>query len=204
MSESQAPRTPARLWIGPPLPEVEKPGSAALCVARASSAISQTTAPIRRTACSRQCGAWPADGSREGSSAPSPRSEPNGKVIRELSSLALPRNSGPTGPVPSRRAGGKRSREGATLSRPAGGLQPVSGAVDGPSACQLLLDDDPAVLLRLHHAAPFEVFHHAADHFARRADDLGQVLARDLVADDLDLAVHLGHVEQGAGDAAVD
>ena len=65
MSESQAPRTPARLWIGPPLPEVEKPGSAALCVASASRAISQTTAPIRRAACSRQCGAWPAEASRD-------------------------------------------------------------------------------------------------------------------------------------------
>ena len=74
----------------------------------------------------------------------------------------------------------------------------------GDQAGQLFLDDDPAVLLGLHHAAPFEVLHHPADHLARRADDLGQVLARDLVADDLELAVHLGHVEQRAGDPAVD
>ena len=57
MSDSHAPSTPTRLWIGPPLPDVEKPGSAALCVASASSASNQTTAPTSSATCSRQGGA---------------------------------------------------------------------------------------------------------------------------------------------------
>ena len=47
---------PALFSTGPPLPEVEKPGSPALCVASAMTARSQATAPARRIACSRQPG----------------------------------------------------------------------------------------------------------------------------------------------------
>src|SRR3982750_662517 len=67
----------------------------------------------------------------------------------------------------------------------------------GSGGGELFLDDDPAVVLGVHHAAAFQVLHDAADHFARSANHFGEILTRNLVADDLQLAVDLRHVEQG-------
>ena len=53
-------------------------------------------------------------------------------------------------------------------------------------------------------AAHLQVLHHPADHLARSADHLGDVLLRQPLGDDF-LAIHgLGHVEQQARDAAID
>ena len=99
-------------------PRSRSPGSAALCVASASSAISQTTAPTRRAACSRQCGAG---GRRRSARAPNRRRRrevnPTEKSSANCRRSRRPQESGPTGPGPSRPAGGKRSREGAILLR---------------------------------------------------------------------------------------
>ena len=53
---------PALFCTDPPLPEVEKPGSAALCVASAMTTRSQATAPARRAIWSRQPGGLAASG----------------------------------------------------------------------------------------------------------------------------------------------
>ena len=77
---------------------------------------------------------------------------------------------------------------------------PFPDSLTAVSAGQLLLDDHRAVLLRMHHAALFQILHDAADHLARGADHLilAMILARDLVADELHAVLHLGHVEQRA------
>ena len=109
-------------------------------------------------------------------------------------------------------AGGRRLRAAVGAQRSEGkshaGIVAQQGGASRParlqSLLQALLDDHRAVFLGLDHAALFQVLHDAADHLARGADHLGHVLARHLVADDLH-AVHVfGHVEQGAGHAAVD
>src|SRR3569623_1741510 len=82
-----------------------------------------------------------------------------------------------------------------------GGLSPANSA----ESSEAILDQHRAVLACLDEATILEVLHHARHHLARGADHLGDVLARDALADRR-LAVLVGRreFEQRAGDAAVD
>src|SRR5262249_24497078 len=71
---------PALLCSAPPSPELLKPGSLMSWVARASSAMSHSTAPSTTAACSRQPGAMAVG---------APARAPPGEVLREPSGKVM-------------------------------------------------------------------------------------------------------------------
>jgi hypothetical protein len=97
-SEAQAPSSPAQLATGAPVPEVEKPGSVARWLARASSISSHSTPPANSSSCGRQRGRSAASAERCAASvcAPSRCSDPRGKVIRRIVAQAGLRTGWPT------------------------------------------------------------------------------------------------------------